>query len=167
MNINVSNPIQTAQLAAIGSAVLLAGAFVFEALGYAPCQMCLWQRYPHAIAIIVGLALIAFTNRWLIGLGAIATLTTAVTGIFHSGVEQKWWNGPSSCTGNGSGLSNLSGADLLNTDVIDKVVMCDQISWAFIGLSMPTWNAIFSIFLALIWTVALRSSKPAKLSSLN
>jgi len=46
-------------------------------------------------------------------------------------------------------------------------VMCDQISWAFIGLSMPTWNAIFSIFLALIWTVALRSSKPAKLSSLN
>lgn len=129
--------------------------------------MCLWQRYPHAIAIIVGLALIAFNNRWLIGLGAIATLTTAGIGIFHSGVEQKWWDGPSSCTGSGSGLSNLSGADLLKTDIIDKVVMCDQISWAFIGLSMPTWNAIFSIVLALIWTVALKSNKPTKLSSLN
>jgi disulfide bond formation protein DsbB len=37
--------------------------------------------------------------------------------------------------------------------------MCDQISWAFMGLSMPTWNAIFSIILVLIWTLALRQDK--------
>ncbi|MEO0863885.1 MAG: disulfide bond formation protein B, partial [Pseudomonadota bacterium] len=42
--------------AASGSALLLAGAFVFQALGYAPCQMCIWQRYPHAVAIAVGAA---------------------------------------------------------------------------------------------------------------
>ena len=40
--------------AALGSALLLGGAFVFQALGYAPCKMCIWQRYPHAIAIAIG-----------------------------------------------------------------------------------------------------------------
>ena len=155
----MSSLVRAPQLAALGSAFLLAGAFIFEGLGYAPCQMCLWQRYPHAIALIVGLVLITFTSRWLIGLGALATLTTASIGFFHSGVEQNWWDGPSSCTGSGSGLSGISGVDLLSTNVVDKVVMCDQISWAFMGLSMPTWNAIFSLILVLIWALALRQDK--------
>ena len=41
--------------AAGGSAALMAGAFMFQALGYPPCAMCLWQRYPHVIAIVIGL----------------------------------------------------------------------------------------------------------------
>jgi disulfide bond formation protein DsbB len=51
---------------------------------------------------------------------------------------------------------NLSGEDLLATDVLDKVVMCDEISWAFIGLSMPAWNAVLSAVLCVMWLVALR-----------
>ena len=50
-----SKAVRTAQAAAIGSVILLAGAYVFQALGYAPCQMCLWQRYPHMVAILAGL----------------------------------------------------------------------------------------------------------------
>ena len=42
-------------LAAGGSALLLLGAFFFQYLGYAPCKMCLWQRWPHAAAIIIGI----------------------------------------------------------------------------------------------------------------
>ena len=42
-------------LAAGGSAALLAGAFMFQMLGYPPCAMCLWQRWPHAAAILIGL----------------------------------------------------------------------------------------------------------------
>ncbi|MDT2017410.1 MAG: disulfide bond formation protein B, partial [Planktomarina sp.] len=46
---------RVAQTAAFGSALLLAIAYVFEALGYAPCQMCLWQRYPHGFAVLIGI----------------------------------------------------------------------------------------------------------------
>ncbi len=42
-------------LAALGSAALLAGAHVFQALGYAPCKLCLWQRGPHWAAVAIGL----------------------------------------------------------------------------------------------------------------
>ena len=49
--------------AAAGSAALLLGAFVFQALGYAPCAMCIWQRYPHAIAIGMGALLLFALGR--------------------------------------------------------------------------------------------------------
>ena len=44
----------TMLLAAAGSLALLLGAFVFQALGYAPCKLCIWQRWPHAAAVTVG-----------------------------------------------------------------------------------------------------------------
>jgi disulfide bond formation protein DsbB len=132
---------QLALVAAAGSGMLLAGAYLFQALGYAPCQMCFWQRYPHALAIAIG---------------ALSALTTAGIGAFHAGVEQKWWDGPSSCTGDGAGLSGLSGQDLLATNTLEKLIMCDEISWAFAGLSMPSWNAVFSALLCAIWIIALR-----------
>tara|TARA_B100000780_G_scaffold255561_1_gene204248 strand:+ start:596 stop:1066 length:471 start_codon:yes stop_codon:yes gene_type:complete len=152
------SPRKMALYAAAGSTGLLAGAYVFQALGYAPCQMCFWQRYPHALAALIGLVLIAIPSRILIATGALATFVTSALGLFHAGVEQKWWDGPASCSGNGNGLLGLSGNDLLATNVLDKVVMCDEISWAFIGLSMPAWNALLSAFLCGIWLIALRRS---------
>jgi len=147
---------QLALVAAAGSGILLAGAYLFQALGYAPCQMCFWQRYPHALAIAIGAVLWLWPSRFLAALGALSALTTAGIGAFHAGVEQKWWDGPSSCTGAGAGLSGLSGQDLLATNTLEKLVMCDEISWAFAGLSMAGWNAVFSALLCAIWIIALR-----------
>ena len=147
---------QLALVAAAGSGMLLAGAYLFQALGYAPCQMCFWQRYPHTLAIAIGAVLWLWPSRSLAALGALSALTTAGIGAFHAGVEQKWWDGPISCTGDGAGLSGLSGQDLLATNTLEKLVMCDEISWAFAGLSMPGWNAVFSALLCAIWIIALR-----------
>lgn len=142
-------------LAALGSAALLGGAFLFQALGYAPCKMCYWQRWPHGAAIGAGaLALLTGWALWIVA-GALSALTTGAIGIYHAGVELKLWAGPSSCSG-GANLGGLSGADLLSTEVNDKVVMCDEVSWAFAGISMAGWNAILSFVLAGIWIAALR-----------
>ncbi|PZX19956.1 disulfide bond formation protein DsbB [Palleronia aestuarii] len=140
--------------AAFGSVLLLGGAFLFQSLGYAPCQMCLWQRWPHMVAIALGVVAV-FWSRWPVALGGtLALLTTAGLGLYHTGVEKDWWQGPTSCSG-GSSLGNLSGADLLSADVVDRVVMCNEVSWAFAGLSMASWNAILSLCLALVWAVAM------------
>ena len=147
---------QLALFATAGSGMLLAGAYLFQALGYAPCQMCFWQRYPHVLAIAIGALLWVWPSRFLAALGALAALTTTGIGAFHAGVEQKWWDGPSSCTGDGAGLSGLSGQDLLSTNTLEQLVMCDEISWAFVGLSMPAWNAVLSALLCAIWIIALR-----------
>lgn len=141
-------------LAAAGSLALLAGAYTFQALGYAPCKMCLWQRWPHFAAVGLGLVAMVWPSRIVAALGAIALVATAGVGVFHAGVERGWWQGPVSCSG-GSDLSGLSGADLLSTDVADHVVMCDQVAWSLAGLSMASWNALFSFLLALLWASAL------------
>jgi len=143
-------------IAAGGSAALLAGAFVFQSLGYLPCKMCLWQRWPHAAAIVIGILALFVPLPALLWLGALAAAITAGIGYYHSGVEQKWWEGPASCTQAGNGIGGLSGGDLLSREG-PALILCDQISWSFAGLSMPTWNAILSTVLVAVWIAAARA----------
>ena len=139
-----------------GSAALLGGAYIFQALGYPPCQMCYWQRWPHMAAIVLGILALRYRATVLPVLGGLAALTTALLGVYHTGVERDWWEGPSSCTGGGS-LDGLSGMDLLSVEG-PRVIMCDQVSWELFTLSMPSWNALFSFVLVIGWVQAARLS---------
>jgi disulfide bond formation protein DsbB len=141
--------------AAWGSLALLAAAFMFQALGYPPCPMCWWQRYPHFAAIAIG-ALGLFTDGPAIPiLGACAALTTAGLGVMHTGVERGWWDIQTTCSG--GNLDGLSGADLLSPDALG-ITRCDEAAWELFGLSMASWNAVISAVLALIWILAARAS---------
>ena len=136
------------------SVALLGGAYVFEFFGYPPCTMCYWQRWPHMAAIGIGILALIIPARILGYLGALAALTTAGIGIYHTGVERKFWEGPSTCTGGGA-LDGLSGGDLLSTDG-PRLVMCDQVSWELFTLSMASWNAIFSLIAVGLWIASAR-----------
>lgn len=140
-------------LAAFGSFALLAGAYTFEFFGYPPCQMCYWQRWPHFAAVAIGVIAYLVPAKVLAYLGALAALATSGIGLYHTGVERDWWEGPASCTG--GGLGGLDASDLLSTDG-PRLVMCDQVSWEFLTLSMASWNALFSVVLALVWLTAAR-----------
>lgn len=142
--------------AAGGSAALLLGALAFQYLGgLAPCQLCIWQRWPHLAAVIIGLLALTLGLRALAWLGALAALTSAGIGVFHVGVEQKWWEGLASCTA--GSIQGISTADLLNPSVdVAAVVRCDAIAWQMFGLSMAGWNVVISVALALIWIWAAR-----------
>jgi disulfide bond formation protein DsbB len=143
-------------LATFGSIALLAGAFAFQYLGgLAPCKLCLWQRYPHAVAILAGA--LALSQRWpgFIVLGALSALATAGLGLYHTGVENGWWEGPTTCS---SGpVSDLTPAELMDQILAAPLVRCDDIAWQFLNLSMASWNAILSLGLVALWVVALRA----------
>lgn len=141
-------------LAATGSLALLAGAFLFQFAGFAPCEMCLWQRWPHAAAVAIGIIALSLggipARAWPL-LGALATMATAGLGLWHWGVEQAWWQGPSSCTGSALTL----GGDLLSTEG-PSVVLCDEVALYIFGLSMAAWNFIASLGLTVVWLTAAR-----------
>ena len=141
-------------IAASLSVPLLGGAYIFEYFGYAPCTLCYWQRWPHMAAIAIGAIAFILPIRAFGYLGAGAALSTAAVGLYHTGVERRWWEGPSSCTG-GTDLGSLSGADLLSTEG-SRLIMCDQVSWEMFALSMASWNMVFSLIAVWLWLVAAR-----------
>ncbi len=150
---------KTALLAAAGSAGMLGGAFAFQYIGdMAPCKMCIWQRWPHGIAIALGIVIYFYSSRIVALLGGLTVLTGAGIAFFHAGVEQKWWEGPSSCTG--SGLS--MGDNLLDMSAAVNIVRCDEIPWEMFGISMAGWNGIISVVLAVIWFRAYASSSASQ-----
>ncbi len=150
----VLNGARLASLAALGSAALLAGAFLFQALGYAPCQMCIWQRYPHALAMAIGLIALTIHHKGQRLVGAAATLTTSAIGFYHAGVEQGWWQGPTTCSS--TPISDISADALLDQIMNAPLVRCDDIPWEMFGLSMAAWNGILSLALAALWLTAYR-----------
>jgi disulfide bond formation protein DsbB len=121
---------------------LLWGAIGSQYIGHlVPCEMCMWQRWPHLAAILFALAAI-FTRRTPASraftlLAALAILVSGAIGIYHAGVEYHWWQGPPRCTG--SGFTSL--ADLMKA----PVVMCDVPQWKLWNISLAGWNAIISI----------------------
>ena len=83
----------------LGSLALLAGALAFQYLGgLAPCPLCIDQRWPHAIAIGLGLLLLAWPKRALAVLAGLTVLVGAGIAGYHVGIEQGWWPGPTTCT---------------------------------------------------------------------
>ena len=135
-------------LALIIPGALIAGALGSQYLGgLVPCEMCVWQRWPHYAAI--GLAALAFVlpQRALVWLAALAILISGGIGIFHAGVEYHWWEGLTQCSQvpGSSGSGNIL-ADIMKT----PLVRCDQAQWSLFGISLAGYNGIISIAGALL-----------------
>ncbi|MTH78733.1 disulfide bond formation protein B [Paracoccus aestuariivivens] len=151
---------QIGMLAGAGSAALLAAAFVFQSIGYAPCELCIMQRWPHlAAAVIGGLMAVLGWKRWLALLGLVAAATALGLATYHAGVEMKLWLGPQHCSGGVSGLASMSTQDLLSALEKAPVVRCDEVSWKLFGISMAGWNAICSAVLTAFWAACARGRR--------
>jgi len=127
---------------------LLGGALGSQYLGgLHPCEMCYWQRWPHAAAIL--LAALAFTSpayssraRVLTLLAALAIAVSGAIGVYHAGVEAKIFEGFTQCTV----LSRSSNTvELLKQITHAPLVRCDEVQFRFLGLSLAAWNAILSL----------------------
>jgi disulfide bond formation protein DsbB len=127
---------------------LLGGALGSQYLGgLHPCEMCYWQRWPHAAAIV--LAALAFTgpaassrSRALTLLAALAIAISGAIGVYHAGVEAKIFQGFTQCTAFASGGST---AEMLKQITHTPLVRCDEVQFRFLGISMAGWNAILSL----------------------
>lgn len=156
---------QKMQVAGLGSLALLAGAFAFQYIGgLAPCKLCLWQRWPHGLAGLIGLGVllapVALARAPFAALGGLGALASAGLGLYHTGVERAWWAGPDTCTG--GPLGGQAPGDLLNAIMAAPLVRCDEVAWSMLGLSMASWNALASLALALLWFSALKAAPSPK-----
>ena len=127
--------------------------------GLAPCELCIWQRVPYGIVIVIGTgALLWFGGpRERLALTWLAALVFSIgasIALYHAGVEQHWIAGPTSCSG-ASSLNQATTIDELRKQLLaTPVVRCDEIPWAFFGISIAAWNALASIVLMVFCALA-------------
>jgi len=144
-------------IASLGSAFIAQYGF-----GLQPCVLCIWQRWPYAGTIAIGLLASLLLRRSPLLLPPVVALAGAIFAIgagiaaFHVGVEQHWWVGTAECTGTvGNGATTVEAlrAQLKGT----PVVRCDEVAWSLFGISMAGYNLLASVAYAIgCWIAALR-----------
>jgi disulfide bond formation protein DsbB len=143
-------------VAAVGIAAIL-GAYFFQfVIGLKPCPLCLEQRVayyvsiPLAAMILLGLSVGSSRKVLILALVAIAVamLYNAGLGVYHSGVEWHWWQGPQDCSGTAPNFSG--GGSLIEQMNKARVVRCDEAAWRFLGLSLAGYNVLVSLSLAAV-----------------
>lgn len=143
------------------SAATIGGAWLYESLGYLPCELCYKERIPYyaafALAPLAGFA--ARSGKAGLARGAFLLLALLFAGdaalsIYHSGVEWKIFAGPSDC----SGAVNQAGsmADFMKQLQTVKVVRCDEPSLYVLGLTLANWNVLITAALAALALVGGR-----------
>jgi len=152
-----------ALLSTLGMAATVGGALAFEHLGgYIPCALCLTQRLPYYWGIPIGLLAIATAalrlpvrlTRLLLLVIGLLMLVGAGLGVYHSGVEWHFWEGPATCATTASGVSSNVG-DLLGDLNSKHGPSCTDAALRVLGLSFAGWNVIASLILA---GIALRGA---------
>jgi disulfide bond formation protein DsbB len=140
---------------ALGSLMVLAAAFASQHLGgLAPCELCIWQRWPWLAAAILGAASVALPRhaRLLLALGVLALIVGAGIAGYHVGVEQKWWAGTAAC----GGTATPNDLEALRRLILaTPVVRCDEPALVVLGLSMAAWNGLVALAAAAaVWQSA-------------
>lgn len=142
----------------------LSAAFIAEGLlGLEPCRLCIIQRYPFALGLMIGLIGLALRNNTkavitLLIITAISFLANSGIAFYHTGVEQHWW------------ISAVEGCSVVFEDsndtksILENIMSapmgdCSKIPWQdpIFGLSMANWNIPFCFGLFIYCLLAVFS----------
>ena len=125
--------------------------FIQHILGHKPCNLCLIERLPYILAIIIislSLILKKFEKAIIVFLILIFLAATIIS-FYHFGIEQGFFKESLVCNLN-SDITNLSKEDLIKELQQQQTVSCKDVSFRIFGLSLATINTIISLILSVI-----------------
>lgn len=134
--------------------VLISVYFMEFVLGWKPCELCILQRYPYFIIIIISIALtvakiknINISSKLAIVLILAPILTGLLIAVYHFGVENSYWRNISACSDQLSNIdvntdNLLSGLNEIKPNCSDPVKI--------FGLSISGYNIISNILMIMI-----------------
>jgi disulfide bond formation protein DsbB len=136
-------PYATALLLLGGIGPVAAAFYAQYMLGFPPCPLCLWQRYPYLLPALSGVALLVppMRRHWraLLAMGILGWLITGGIGAYHVAFEQGWVAGDTGCA-----AAKVAGtlSDLRASILEAPLVACNVVSFRFLTLSMASWNVM-------------------------
>ena len=128
--------------------ISLSSAYIIEyALGHKPCKLCIYQRYPYIISILIILNIIIMKKYIKFSFLALALVSFigSVVAFYHFGIEQGFLSESLVCEAKNLD-QNLSKEDILKQLSINTI-SCKTVTFRIFGLSLATINSIFSLVL--------------------
>ena len=138
----------TIKLIFLVSVVALASAFFIEyVLGHRPCNLCILERIPYVLAIIVVLLNYKFIHleKHFILMIIIIFLTAIILSSYHLGIEQGFIEESLVCDLKNS--SNLLSKEDILKQLQEKNVSCKDVTFKILGLSLTSYNIILSVLI--------------------
>src|SRR3954452_12344755 len=145
------------------SAVVLGAALYSQYWGgLVPCELCVLQRWPWAVAITFAIVALFVRQRgslrWVALVLGLVFLVSIAFAFYHVGVEQHWFAGPSACTQSAAAPATLE--EMRQRILNAPVVRCDKPQWSLYGVSLAGWNLLASFVMALICAGAFWYARP-------
>ena len=120
-------------------------------LGYEPCKLCLYQRIPYFLAILLIIKIFFFRRYEKITLLILSLLfvSSAALAFYHFGIEQGFFKESLTCTS--PDLSKALSKEQLLEQLKQHSISCKDVSFRILGLSLSAINTVFSLVLSVIF----------------
>ena len=127
---------------------LASALFIEHILGHQPCNLCILERIPYMLAIIIILLnykFIRLEKYFILSITLIFLVATALS-LYHLGIEQGLIKESLVCELN-TGSNLLSKEDILK-QLQQKNVSCQDVTFKIFGLSLTSYNILISLIVS-------------------
>lgn len=124
--------------------LILSSVHLLEILGFEPCDLCLKQRWPWYISLVLAIVpnfIFQHKNNIFLLLISLLLFLGAVFAGWHAGIEWNLWEGPKTCVTQTIDYSNNLLEKLKSTSPVPQ---CNQASFRVLGLSLAGYNFLIS-----------------------
>ena len=146
-----SNNVLLIFILAIISLTIISALIIQYWLGHEPCKLCIYERIPYFLSILLLIKILLFKKYEKITLFILFLIFTAsaVLAFYHFGIEQGFFSESFVCKA--GDLSGTLSKEQLLEQLNKNIISCKDVSFRVLGLSLATINTILSIILSVIF----------------
>ena len=141
---------------------LISAFFIEYILGHQPCNLCLIQRIPYGLSIILIILNYFFkkNEQFVIILLTLFFSFSLIISFYHFGIEQGFIEESAVC--GISNTSNVISKEELLKQLQEKNVSCKDVTFKVFGFSLTTYNILLSLLLVILLTIILKNYEKFK-----
>jgi len=130
---------------------IISALIIEHTLGHQPCSLCLYERIPYFLSILLLIKILLFKKNEKITLLILSLVFvgSSTLAFYHFGIEQGFFSESLVCKA--EDLSKILSKEQLLEQLKQNSVSCKDVSFRILGLSLAAINTIFSLFLSVIF----------------
>jgi len=146
-----SNNVFLIAILAIISLTIISALIIQYWLGHEPCKLCLYERIPYFLSILLLIKILLFKKNEKITLLILSLVFVGSSALafYHFGIEQGFFSESLACTT--EDLSKTLSKEELLQQLKQNSIGCKDVSFRMLGLSLAAINTIFSLVLGVIF----------------